>query len=50
MGTEWKKDDPVVVFNLWRGHAFLYTPEAHNAAKPEAHVTTVEHTQHMLHV
>jgi len=28
----WSRHDPLLVFNLWRGHAFLYTPEAHSAA------------------
>ena len=28
----WKHHDPLMVFNLWRGHAFLYTPEAHKLA------------------
>jgi len=28
----WTNDYPLMVFNIWRGHAFLYTPEAHCAA------------------
>ena len=29
---DWRPDDPLLVFNMWRGHAFLYTPEAHKLA------------------
>ena len=44
---ELKKDGPIMVFNLWRGHAFLYTPEAHRAAGklPTMRSTTASRTR-----